>query len=125
MAATPKLNGKPVTARSFLHRGGVIAGDLLTKWLAFHGENLSQPRVIIPNFFDLCRVRNYGGRFRPRGRARHVLHPVHGGGLGGGPLGVWKYGRSSRRLTFALGCVFRRGMGNCGTGRNFTTCATS
>ena len=113
MAAAPRLNGKAVIAAVFLcTAAGVTAGDLLTKWLAFHGGNLLRPHVIIPNFFDLSRTENRGGVF----------------GVGQGQVtffilftlvasavvlwAVWRYGRTSRLLTFGLGCVFGGAMGN-------------
>ncbi len=113
MAAAPGLNSKSATAAIFLcTAAGVIAGDLLTKSLAFHGDNLMSPHVIIANCCDLSRSENRGGVF----------------GVGQGQVGffilftlaasaavLWavrRYGRTSRRLTFALGCVFGGAMGN-------------
>ena len=71
-----------------------------------------RPHVIIPNFFDLSRTENRGGVF----------------GVGQGQVtffilftlvasavilwAAWKYGRTSRLLTFGLGCVLGGAMGN-------------
>ena len=113
MAAAPRPNGKAAIAAIFLCTAtAVFAADLLTKWLAFHGDNLSRPHVIIPNLLDLTRTENRGGVF----------------GVGQGQVtffilftlvasavilwAVWKYGRTSRRLTFGLGCVLGGAMGN-------------
>ena len=113
MAAAPRLNGKAVTAAIFLcTAAGVIAGDLLTKWLAFQGDNLFPPHVLIPNFLDLSRSENRGGVFGiGQGRvAFFILFTV-----AASAVILWavrKYGRTSRWLTFALGCVFGGAMGN-------------
>jgi signal peptidase II len=115
MAAGPRLNGKAVTGAIFLCTAvGVIAGDLLTKWLAFHCDRLSPPRVItiIPNFFDLSRSENRGGVFGV-GQGQVTFFILFTLAASAVILwAVWKYGRTSRRLTFALGCVFGGAMGN-------------
>jgi signal peptidase II len=102
-----------MTAAMFLGTAaGVFAADLLAKWTAFHGANLSRPRVIIPNFLNLIRTENRGGVF----------------GIGQGQVAffilftlvasaaiLWaacQYGRTSRLLTFGLGCVFGGAAGN-------------
>jgi signal peptidase II len=113
MAAGPRLNGRAVTAAVFLcTAAAVIAGDLLTKWMAFHGDNLLLPHVLIPNFLDLSRVPNRGGVFGiAQGKvAFFIIFTVVASAVI-----VWavrKYGRTSRWLTFALGCVFGGAMGN-------------
>jgi signal peptidase II len=113
MAAAPRLNGKAVTAAIFIcTAAGVIAGDLLTKWLAFHADNLLPPRVIIPHFFDLSRSRNTGGVFGVgQGQAMFFILFT----LVASAVILWavgKYGRASGWLTFGLGCVFGGAMGN-------------
>ena len=113
MAAAPRLNGKAATAAIFLcTAAGLIAGDLLTKWLAFHGDNLFPPHVIIPNCFDLSRSENRGGVFGV-GQGQVAFFILFT--LVASAAILWavrKYGRTSRRLTFALGCVFGGAMGN-------------
>ena len=113
MAAAPRLNGKAATAAIFLcTAAGLIAGDLLTKWLAFHGDNLFPPHVIIPNCFDLSRSENRGGVFGV-GQGQVAFFILFTLVASAAILcAVRKYGRTSRRLTFALGCVFGGAMGN-------------
>jgi signal peptidase II len=115
MAAGSRLNGRAVTAAIFLcTAAGVIAGDLLTKWLAFHSDRLLPPRAItiIPNFFDLSRSENRGGVFGVgQGQvAFFILFTLAASAVI--LWAVWKYGRTSRWLTFGLGCVFGGAMGN-------------
>ena len=113
MAAAPGLNGKAVIAALFLcTSASVIAGDLLTKSLAFHGANLRRPYVIIPNFFDLSRSENRGGVFGI-GQGHVVLFILFT--LVASAVILWavyRYGRTSCWLTFGLGCVFGGAMGN-------------
>jgi signal peptidase II len=113
MAAPPRLNGKAVTAAIFLcTAAGVFAADLLTKWAAFHGDNLSRPHVIIPNFLDLTRTENRGGVFGfGQGRVTFFILFT----LVASIVILWavcRYGRASRWLTFGLACVFGGAMGN-------------
>ena len=113
MAAAPRLNGKAVTAAIFIcTAAGVIAGDLLTKWLAFHADNLVQPRVVIPNFLDFTRSMNTGGVFGV-GQGQVTFFILFT--LVASAAILWavaRYGRASRWLTFGLGCVFGGAMGN-------------
>jgi signal peptidase II len=113
MAAGRTLTSKAAAAAIFFcTAAGVIAGDLLTKWLAFDGDNLSSPHVIIPNYLDLSRVRNYGGVFGV-GQGQATFFILFTLAMSAGILwAVGKCGRTSRRLTFALGCVFGGAMGN-------------
>jgi signal peptidase II len=115
MAAGPRLNGKAVTAAIFFCTASVvIAADLLTKWLAFHSDKLFPPHVIIiiPNFFDLSRSENRGGVFGV-GQGQVTFFVLFTFVASAAILwAARKYGRTSRRLTFALGCVFGGAMGN-------------
>jgi len=113
MAAPPRLTRKAVVAAIFLcTAAAVVAADLLTKRAAFHGENLSRPHVIIPNFLDLTRTENQGGVFGiGRGRIGFFILFT----LAASAVILWavcRYGRTSRLLTFGLGCVFGGAMGN-------------
>ncbi len=129
MAAARGLTGKAVIAAIFLcTAAGVIAGDLLTKKLAFHGDNLSRPRVIIPNFLDLTRTENRGGVFGV-GQGQVTFFILFTLAASAVILwAAWKYGRTSRLLTFGLGCVLGGAMGNlwdrCALGyvRDFIHC---
>ena len=67
---------------------------------------------IIPNFLDLSRSENRGGVFGVgQGQvAFFILFTLVASAVI--LWAVWKYGRTSRWLTFGLGCVFGGAMGN-------------
>jgi signal peptidase II len=113
MAAGPRLNGKAVTAAIFLCTAvGVIAGDLLTKWLAFRCVDPYMPQGVIPGFLNLVSVQNPGAVFGI-GKGKENFFILFTLVASAAILwAVWKYGRMSRWLTFGLGCVFGGAIGN-------------
>jgi signal peptidase II len=113
MAGPPKLNSKAATAAIFFGTAVVVfAADLLTKWAAFRDANLIRPYIVIPNFLDLTRTENRGGVFGiGQGKvAFFILFTIIASAVI--LWAVRRYGRTSRLLTFGLGCVFGGAMGN-------------
>jgi signal peptidase II len=111
MAAGPRRDGKAVTAAIFLATASfVLLADLLTKSLAF--SQCQIPRAVIPGFLDFHLNRNLGAVFgiaQGKGAFFIVFTLIAAAGI------VWAvaaYGRTSRWLTFGLGCVLGGALGN-------------
>jgi len=129
MPAKPALNGKAVTASLFLSTTAfVVTADLLTKWLAFRSIERGGSIRVIGGFLDLIHVENPGAVFGI-GQGKQTFFILFTFVAAAGLIwAAWKYGRSSRFLTFGLGCVLGGALGNLwdrlfiGTVRDFIYC---